>query len=1179
MEILTKNHTIDNTNSVKFQNSFTYDDIAAKIAGSHLDYKESHDSIRCQCPAHGGEKLSLSIRRTADGGFSAKCFSHNCDFKDILVALVGNSSPSTPARPLHRPKLRPTSELKPFYSSAEIIAIYPYKSSHDVTMFQKLRMETHNPDGSRKQYKTASGRMIDTPKYVARHQVDGIWYHGKGNCTPLLYNAPELESAETVYICEGEKDADNLNAGLKELGLFGRIVATTNHDGAGGNWRAEYTQQLSGKTIVIYPDMNDSERQGEEHAQKVASALYAHCPSIHIVELPNDGEKGFDVSDYLAINPFSNLYDLTTYVTESIPAFAPVQSSADGKIIYLDEKNGIYLNDVMTSFENLPQHCSLTSFTGSRKTTTAIKLINELGFGIYVTSGVLATRAIAEKEAVNGWGVWYQGEKRLAKKIVCTYDSLPAVIREAADAGYDFSKIPLIIDESHNFAIADYRLDALKKVSSIVNSVQFKNVLLLSGTPLPIWSPAFKRFEEVKVASYKRIQRVQLVNYHKEIIDENGKVKIVGTMINALVTLALMHLERNERVLIRLDSKGSLLDSLIARLIEGGIKPKTIFTLNADNKLEGFGQLLATQETVPPELRVMIVTATFVESSNLLSDFGTIISHTGIHPAMNEQLFNRKRGEAVPICYLLNGGLGRGFMFDRDKEREMVGTWLAATCALINARQDDDLAESDVRLFARDYSNALTKNTDDRWEICPLGLTQLVYESETLYFAQNPIAYIQWVNNHSGYRWQWLPQTTIAIENKDLPKGVMSGALEIKTAISDFRKAQYRSVCEWLASLQESERAAHEAQKLDGLSRRLVDRAIKLDFELFERGESADTWHDAVMLLYSLGKDSTAQFNRLMRQIELDKAKREGNPLFDMIVDAFQGKTMNQEKRHATLLGLYREIPKLEVFTHEVFLRYWSAEKKPLLTPKMADDLLQCIFDVSKSRESAEGGRARVWTFGTALELQVLIAEANKLTFSNESTRRPVVATDVHWQLDSTTTTTTTATTSADVMTTTTDNLSTKITIIKENNKLCDHFCPPSTPSADSSWEEGFIGHYTFIEPIGDVPDVDAPDGLLGGDDNWSAIDTLNDLLRSQADNLATKITIIKENNKLCDHFCPPDGDVPDVDALDGDVLGGDDSDIDAYEEYLRWLKSSDHDDLQDLYYESADEEVENEYL
>lgn len=390
----------------------------------------------------------------------------------------------------------------------------------------------------------------------------------------------------------------------------------------------------------------------------------------------------------------------------------------------------------------LPKYCFLTSYTGSRKTTTAIKLINELGWGIYVTSGVMATRAIAEKERVNGWGVWYQGEKQLARKIVCTYDSLPAVIQAAAEAGYDFSKIPLVIDESHNFALAGYRLKVLKKLSTIIEDIQFKNVLLLSGTPLPIWTPAFERFEEVKVKSSKRVQPVQLIDYHKEVIDENGQVKVVGTMLNALTVLALTHLARNERVLIRLDSKGDQLDSLIARLIEGGIAPKSIFTLNADNKLESFGQLLATQETVPPELRVMIVTATFVESSNLLSEFGATIATTSVHAVMNEQLFNRKRGQAVPISYLLNGGLGHGYEFDRNRERETIASTLAYLCKVANASQVNDLTEDELRIFGRDYSKGMTKNEEGQWEICPLGLTQMVYESETLYFAQNPSAYI-----------------------------------------------------------------------------------------------------------------------------------------------------------------------------------------------------------------------------------------------------------------------------------------------------------------------------------------------------------------------------------------------------------------------------------------------------
>jgi putative DNA primase/helicase len=91
----------------------------------------------------------------------------------------------------------------------------------------------------------------------------------------------------TVFLCEGEKDADNLAA----LGL----IATTALGGA-GKWRGVYTGYFSGKPVVILPD---NDQPGREHAEIVARALYGVASSVRVLALPRLPEKG-DVSDWLA---------------------------------------------------------------------------------------------------------------------------------------------------------------------------------------------------------------------------------------------------------------------------------------------------------------------------------------------------------------------------------------------------------------------------------------------------------------------------------------------------------------------------------------------------------------------------------------------------------------------------------------------------------------------------------------------------------------------------------------------------------------------------------------------------------------------------------------------------------------------------------------------------------------
>ena len=126
--------------------------------------------------------------------------------------------------------------------------------------------------------------------------------------TRPLYLLPALlkSGVATVFICEGEKDTDNLAA----LGL----TATTCIGGA-GKWRAEYNGFFAGRDVVILPD-NDPQAlhqktkeplwhpdgrpvlPGQDHAAAVARALTGVAWSVKVLMLPGLGPKG-DVSDWI----------------------------------------------------------------------------------------------------------------------------------------------------------------------------------------------------------------------------------------------------------------------------------------------------------------------------------------------------------------------------------------------------------------------------------------------------------------------------------------------------------------------------------------------------------------------------------------------------------------------------------------------------------------------------------------------------------------------------------------------------------------------------------------------------------------------------------------------------------------------------------------------------------------
>jgi Toprim domain len=112
----------------------------------------------------------------------------------------------------------------------------------------------------------------------------------------LLYHLPELlkRNSETVFICEGEKDAD----ALTELGL----LATCNPMGV-GKWRDDYAQALHGRNVVVITDNDPATDEhgqlhckGQKHAGVAAESLLQHECEVRILELP----RGKDVSEWLA---------------------------------------------------------------------------------------------------------------------------------------------------------------------------------------------------------------------------------------------------------------------------------------------------------------------------------------------------------------------------------------------------------------------------------------------------------------------------------------------------------------------------------------------------------------------------------------------------------------------------------------------------------------------------------------------------------------------------------------------------------------------------------------------------------------------------------------------------------------------------------------------------------------
>lgn len=218
------------------------------------------------CPFHNDTNPSLSVNTETglyfcpvcnEGGDIFKFYMRlkRVDFKEAL----GQLSEYSDVRTAEAEKI-----------PRKIESVYQYTDETGKLLFEVVRFvqktfRQRRPDGK--------GGYI--------YNIDGVRI--------VLYNLPKVIASDILFICEGEKDCDN----LAKLGL----TATTNPQGA-GKWREEFSQYLSGKNVII---ICDNDEAGKRHGHDVAQKLNGHAKSIKLIkQLPGVPHKG-DVSDWLKI--------------------------------------------------------------------------------------------------------------------------------------------------------------------------------------------------------------------------------------------------------------------------------------------------------------------------------------------------------------------------------------------------------------------------------------------------------------------------------------------------------------------------------------------------------------------------------------------------------------------------------------------------------------------------------------------------------------------------------------------------------------------------------------------------------------------------------------------------------------------------------------------------------------
>jgi hypothetical protein len=263
--------------------------------------------IAC-CPAHDDSEPSLSVTTGDNDKVLVTCRSQGCSWEAIASAL------GLPESAFFRSDGKASAEKWIDYDNP--VAIYLFENANRTPAYQHWRLNVYDHKG---------GVVIDKTFIFKRPSGSG-WKTGLAKKPQILYRLPELLEADPaipVWICEGEKNANNLVA----RGL----VATTCSDGA-GKWKDRYSADLHGRICYV---LEDNDEAGRKDVLKKAQSLRGEAASVKVIRIPGLPEKG-DVSDFLASGgTIDQLEEIARNTPEWTP---PVDTDDRPKILVTHEE-------------------------------------------------------------------------------------------------------------------------------------------------------------------------------------------------------------------------------------------------------------------------------------------------------------------------------------------------------------------------------------------------------------------------------------------------------------------------------------------------------------------------------------------------------------------------------------------------------------------------------------------------------------------------------------------------------------------------------------------------------------------------------------------------------------------------------------------------------------------------
>ena len=270
------------------------------------------DGYNCPCPSHSDKNPSLHVSEHEE-----KILLHchgGCTTAAVVAALAITPADLFLSPNGHKPS--PVTTVKP-----KLVKTYDYTDRIGILLFQVCRYE---PKDFRQR------RPGPEP---------GTWIYDLKTVTPVLYRLPAIRQAiangDTIYIVEGEKDADTLSAT--------GVCATTSPMGA-GKWRQTYSETLTGATVVVIPD---SDAPGIAHGETIRASLAGVAQSVRMLCIPTG--RGKDISDWIgAGGTLAGLVELAPTPIATRPAGILLPLCADGETpasdpVMVEEIDGLSL--------------------------------------------------------------------------------------------------------------------------------------------------------------------------------------------------------------------------------------------------------------------------------------------------------------------------------------------------------------------------------------------------------------------------------------------------------------------------------------------------------------------------------------------------------------------------------------------------------------------------------------------------------------------------------------------------------------------------------------------------------------------------------------------------------------------------------------------------------------------